>query len=203
MLFLYDRSFLTAITFACAGAHELGHMAAARLCGVGITGMTLYPFGADIRLDSPLRSYRKDFFISSAGIAVNLALAAISRAIPAGEVGRALIYVNLTLAAANIVPIDGLDGGGMLRAGMSLVFSPVAAARGFEIHLVCRTVDYVGSIGLHLLREEREPVAFCHFLHAFRLSVSEARAALTRQRRPLKPPVKNRGNPRIREFSVK
>lgn len=94
-----------------------------------ITGMTLYPFGADIRLDSPLRSYRKDFFISSAGIAVNLALAAISRAIPAGEVGRALIYVNLTLAAANIVPIDGLDGGGMLRAVMSLVFSPVAAAR--------------------------------------------------------------------------
>lgn len=129
LLFLYDRSVLTAITFACAGAHELGHMAAARLCGVGITGMTLYPFGADIRLDSPLRSYRKDFFISSAGIAVNLALAAISRAIPAGEVGRALIYVNLTLAAANIVPIDGLDGGGMLRAGMSLVFSPVAAAR--------------------------------------------------------------------------
>lgn len=67
LLFLYDRSFLTAITFACAGAHELGHMAAARLCGVGITGMTLYPFGADIRLDSPLRSYRKDFFISSGG----------------------------------------------------------------------------------------------------------------------------------------
>ena len=129
LLFLCDRSVLTAMTFACAGIHELGHMAAAHLCGVGITGMTLYPFGADIRLDSPLRSYRKDLFISSAGIAVNLALAAIACAIPDGELGRSLIYINLTLAAANLVPIDGLDGGGMLRAGLSLAFSPETAAR--------------------------------------------------------------------------
>lgn len=128
-LFLCDRSILTVLTLACAVLHEFGHMAAANLCGVGITEMTLYPFGADMRLDSPLRSYRKDLFISSAGIAANLTLAALSAAIPDRATAHLLISVNLTLAAANLVPVDGLDGGGILRAALSLIFSPETASR--------------------------------------------------------------------------
>lgn len=132
-LFLCDRSILTVLTLACAVLHEFGHMAAARLCGVRITEMTLYPFGADMRLDSPLRSYRKDLFISSAGAAVNLALAAMCRFVPWRETGMTLVYINLTLAGANLVPVEGLDGGGMLRAALSLLFSPEAATRVLKL----------------------------------------------------------------------
>lgn len=132
-MFFCDRSILTVITLACAALHELGHFAAARLCNVGVVKMTLYPFGADMKLDTPLRSYRKDLFISSAGIAVNLALAALSLTLSDRLLEHMMLQINLALAATNLIPIDGLDGGGILRAILNLVFSEEIASTVLNI----------------------------------------------------------------------
>lgn len=126
LLILGDRSVFTVITLASALAHELGHIVAARLSGADISEITIYPFGADIRLCSDLRSYRKDFFISSAGILVNLLLVGAAFLFdPYGHSGSAIALSNLALIFTNIMPIDGLDGGGMLRA----LLSPVIGIR--------------------------------------------------------------------------
>ena len=45
--------------------HELGHYGAAYALGVGVERITVYPFGADMRLSSALRSYRTDLLIAA------------------------------------------------------------------------------------------------------------------------------------------
>ncbi len=121
LIIIGDRSVFTVITLFSALAHELGHIIAARLSGAYITEITLYPFGADMKLDSRLRSYGKDFFISSAGVLCNLFIVFLSLRISNEYIKNCFVLCNLTLILTNIMPIDGLDGGGMLRA----FFAPV------------------------------------------------------------------------------
>jgi len=103
---------MTAMTLVSALLHELGHYAAARLFGVAVERITVYPFGADMRLSGRLRSYGTDIAIAAAGAAVNLLLAAVGFSL-----GReAFVAANLLLAFINLLPIEGLDGGVILRA---------------------------------------------------------------------------------------
>ncbi len=115
------------ITLLSALAHELGHIIAAKLCGVRILKITLYPFGADIKLDNPLRSYQKDVFISSAGVTVNFFIIISAMLLPYTRYTDIIAACNLTLLITNIFPIDGLDGGGILKGLLSVLVSPQKA----------------------------------------------------------------------------
>ena len=92
--------------------HELGHYGTAYALGVGVERITVYPFGADMRLSSALRSYRTDLLIAAAGAAVNLLLAGVG-CVTGNEM---LIACNLLLGAVNLLPVEGLDGGAILIA---------------------------------------------------------------------------------------
>ncbi len=120
-LIIYDKSIFTLITLGAALLHELGHMTAAGLCGIGITEITVYPFGADMKLNHPLRSYRKDIIISAAGAAVNAAAALSALLMPASELREWIIACNLTLVITNLIPVEGLDGGGILRGIICII----------------------------------------------------------------------------------
>ena len=123
LLLLSDRSPVFPITLGAALLHELGHMTAAELCGVGITEIIVWPFGAEIRLDAPLRSYRRDFLIASAGAAFNAAAAGLLLLAPQGALREWSIAANLTLALTNLLPVEGLDGGGMLKSALCALAS--------------------------------------------------------------------------------
>ncbi len=122
-LIVYDKSVFTLITLGAALLHELGHMAAAGLCGIGITEITVYPFGADMKLCNPLRSYRKDILISAAGVTLNAGTALFALIMPKGELREWIIACNLTLIVTNLIPVEGLDGGGILRGIICAVSS--------------------------------------------------------------------------------
>lgn len=107
LLLLRDRSAFTLLSLGSALLHELGHGAAAHLLGVDIEEVTVYPFGADIRLASRLRSYGTDALVAAAGAAVNLLLAALAALLG----WPMLTAANLVLAFVNLLPIGGLDGG--------------------------------------------------------------------------------------------
>ena len=94
------------LTLGSALLHEIGHLTAARLTHVPIAAVTVYPFGADIRLAPGLRSYRTDALIALAGAAANLLLAGVG-ALIGGAAGLFLTPCNLTLAGLNLLPIDG------------------------------------------------------------------------------------------------
>jgi membrane-associated protease RseP (regulator of RpoE activity) len=106
--------------------HELGHLAAARICGVPATEFGLgwgrrllgfhfggveyklhaLPIGAYVRLDImelQRRPLSRQVLVLLAGIIVNLIAAALAPSTPFGT-------VNLLLAATNLLPLYQQDG---------------------------------------------------------------------------------------------
>ncbi len=112
------------ITFICALLHELGHIAGAKICRARIARLTVYPFGADMVLSPPLRSYGSDIIISLSGPAVNLMLFVLGLYLGGGGFFTAC---NLALMTLNLLPVKGLDGGAVLQALLSALLSPRAA----------------------------------------------------------------------------
>ena len=109
LLFAVDRSFYTALTLLAAAIHELGHLSAARLLGIGTEQITIYPFGADIRLSAGLRSYRADFFISSAGIVANCIVGILCYAFFCHNIYLNYFSLcNFLLAGINLFPLPSL-----------------------------------------------------------------------------------------------
>ena len=119
--------------------HELGHLVAARLCGIGATELGLgwgpkllekslfgvrfklhlLPVGAYVRLDMKglqQRPLSQQVFVLLAGVMVNLAAALLTQ-------GSWFSLMNLLLAATNLLPLYQQDGWKcgmvMLRALMS------------------------------------------------------------------------------------
>jgi len=143
ILFATDLSFYTVLTVLAAGIHEAGHIITARLCGVRIEQITIYPFGADIRLAEGIHSYRTDFFIASAGAVANFAAGTVFYGF-----FRHNIYLNFfalcnfLLAAVNLLPASQLDGGGIVR---SMVFPIFGMERAEKI---LKTVSFLAIIFL-------------------------------------------------------
>lgn len=121
LLFLGREAVTTAF---CALLHELGHCFAARICSVKVEKTVVYPFGADMKLDSNLRSYKKDIFIASAGPIMNLLLLASGLILRASPF---FLACNLALAGVNLLPIKGLDGGNILEGLLLMIFKPDTA----------------------------------------------------------------------------
>ncbi len=108
--FAADFSVWTLLCLSAALLHETAHIAAALLCREKIDAVNIYPFGAEIRIKGGISSYAKDLVISSAGIAVNLLLFLVFFA-AAGVHLKFFAAANLVLAAVNVIPARGLDGG--------------------------------------------------------------------------------------------
>ena len=112
------RSMLSAIV--SLAFHETAHAIAAGNLGMPVALITLYPFGAVMRLDSLLSDGRGEWIVAAAGPIGSLAFAALlslSRTVlPGGAWIDRLIDANLILAAVNLLPAFPLDGGRIFRA---------------------------------------------------------------------------------------
>jgi Zn-dependent protease len=118
--------------FAAVVVHELGHAMAARRFGVPTEGIAILPIGGVARLGAAPRA-RAEVVIALAGPAVSLVLAGVlagaAAVVGAGALAE-LAWINLLLAAFNLVPAFPLDGGRVLRAGLAM---RVGAARATRI----------------------------------------------------------------------
>lgn len=106
--------------------HELGHLAAIRLLGGKIRGITPAPFGLCINLDDSSLSLCGEAIVSAAGCIVNLASVAVS----------VLLYkffgidiidfgiVSAALALLNLIPAKPLDGGRLMETLAEVIFGP-------------------------------------------------------------------------------
>ena len=131
---------LVGIILACVGAHECGHMLAARRVGLipkavillPLTGVALYD---ESRVQKPQPAgliWKRDIRLALVGPVVSLALAGLSAALitasgrgielwrwpflQAANLPRSLVWANLYLAIFNLMPAYPLDGGRILRA---------------------------------------------------------------------------------------
>ncbi|MBR2371222.1 MAG: hypothetical protein IKA82_04300 [Clostridia bacterium] len=110
--------------------HELGHIAAARILRIKITGIRLSLTGAKIETGGVF-SYKKEILLCLAGPLFNV-LAYIT-AMPLRSVEiissgvRDFCGISLVLAIFNLLPIRGFDGGRILYSTVALLSNVNAA----------------------------------------------------------------------------
>ncbi len=110
--------------FASLLLHELGHAVTAQRQGMTIDGITLWLFGGVAKFRGMFPSASIEFRIAIAGPLVSIALGGLfvlsAWAINLGEAVDAVLlwlgYINLVLAAFNMLPAQPLDGGRVLHA---------------------------------------------------------------------------------------
>jgi Zn-dependent protease/CBS domain-containing protein len=106
--------------------HELGHALTAQRQGMTIEGITLWLFGGVARFAGEFPSARAEFRVAIAGPLVSIALGGTFVLVAlVTNLGRAvdgvlswLGYINLFLAAFNLLPAQPLDGGRVLHAAL-------------------------------------------------------------------------------------
>lgn len=124
---------LIACLFGCVVFHELGHSLTARQFGIHTRDITLYPFGGIAMLTGRQMKPAEELWVAIAGPAVNVGIAAFlflltsvldaPRAfdvvlLPGGFLAT-LMWMNIGLAAFNMIPAFPMDGGRVLRAGLA------------------------------------------------------------------------------------
>jgi Zn-dependent protease/regulator of sirC expression with transglutaminase-like and TPR domain len=136
---------LLAAIFACVLLHELGHTLAARMLGIEVKSVVLWPLGGVANLSRRPERVLHNLMITAAGPFTNLLLSCILVTVLVG--GRllgsfgfslpqaawlaqlnlfpllmGLLFANLSLAVFNMVPIFPLDGGQIARDLLKLAF---------------------------------------------------------------------------------
>jgi Zn-dependent protease/predicted transcriptional regulator len=138
--------------FASIVAHELSHAAVARSRGVPVKGVTLFALGGVAHMERDAADAKTEFWMGIVGPLASLAIGAVCLGLalafgwapgtepaqPALAVLKWLGYINIMLAAFNMIPGFPLDGGRVLRAALwwkngSLLGATRTAARLGEI----------------------------------------------------------------------
>jgi Zn-dependent protease len=144
---------LVGIILACVGAHECGHMFAARRVGLipkavillPLTGVALYDESRVEKPQSAALVWKREIRLALVGPLVSLALAGFAAAAVAGSgrdidlwkwpflqstnLPRSVVWANLYLAIFNLMPAYPLDGGRILRAFFTRTLDASVATR--------------------------------------------------------------------------
>src|SRR5688572_3515029 len=133
---------LMALVFGCVVLHELGHALMAQQFGVRVIDITLLPIGGVARVEMVPARPRTEVLIALAGPAVNVAIAvallppllllgvvqgfavfgdhlATPTILEPGGLLLYLVLTNVLLVVFNLLPAFPMDGGRLLRAGLS------------------------------------------------------------------------------------
>ena len=118
--------FVAALLFlASILLHELGHSWVARRAGIEVDSITLWLFGGVAEFKDRFRSAGAEFRVAVSGPLVSIILGVVFMSIalagPPTEVDGVaawLGYINLILAAFNLLPASPLDGGRVLHAAL-------------------------------------------------------------------------------------
>lgn len=159
---------LCGFVFAFVLMHEFGHSLMAQHYGIRVRDITLVPFGGVARVEHIPTRPSAEALIAVAGPAINVALAMallplitflgvvrgfnsvedfledLNRLAPSGLLSY-LFVANVMIVAFNLLPAFPMDGGRLLRAGLSAVIGREDATR------IAVTLGLIVSIGIAAL----------------------------------------------------
>ena len=123
-LFL-THSYISLAALLAAALHELGHIVAAKVCGIPLDELKLGIFGASLTSKALLCSYKKEIILCLAGPLVNLTSALLVLPFYNTENGFSSLFISasLFLGILNLLPIYEFDGGRILFCMLSLRLS--------------------------------------------------------------------------------
>lgn len=125
LLFFSWEPAARAAVIASVLAHELSHLAAAKLCGERVESARLTAFGISLGFSAP-KSYGEEAFVAAAGPCASFALAFLGRA-RGGAFGGEVFVFSLFLGILNLIPLASFDGSRIATALLSLLFGEGAA----------------------------------------------------------------------------
>ena len=131
LMILGDHSGLCFVTVVAALLHECGHLLAARLLHVPISGLQMSFLGARLEVSGRILSYGEEWLLCAAGPFASLCAAAL--AAPLWQIfalSRAFSCASLVLGLLNFLPIQSFDGGRMLACTLARFCGTRAADRG-------------------------------------------------------------------------
>lgn len=160
---------LMALIFCCVVLHELGHSLMAQEYGIRVRNITLFPFGGAAFIEQMPMRPRSEFMITIAGPAVNVAIAAallpplflygVVNGYGFGDflnyfddiaLSGLLIYLffaNVMIVLFNLLPAFPMDGGRLLRAGLTtLIGRDRATAIAVMLGVVAALIMAIGGI---------------------------------------------------------
>ena len=155
-----------ALFFLSLLAHEMGHALVGRSEGIGVQGITLTLLGGYTRFAHEPATPGAELRVSGVGPLANLLCAGIfygcSLALEAplgllavlGEMFAWLAFVNLLLAAINLLPGAPLDGGAVLGAIVWMVTRDRSRAQSITAVIGLVLGGGIGAWGLLLLSED-------------------------------------------------
>ena len=133
--------------FASVVAHELGHALTARHFGIETRQILLLPIGGVAQLEQAHMPPRVELPVALAGPIVSFLLAGVlfTFAAVGGDVSPdsflgSLAWTNLGLAVFNMLPAFPMDGGRVLRAGLSGRMGHVRATA------IATTIGKIGAL---------------------------------------------------------
>ena len=119
------HSYVSLAAFVAAFIHEIGHLIAARACGIRIKELKLDIFGAVMTPEQSISSYRSEAILAFAGPLFNIlsvvfiALIGVDR----GNVLSLFITASMFLGILNLLPIESFDGGRILYCLLASMIS--------------------------------------------------------------------------------
>ena len=119
--------------------HEAGHIAAIRLLGLKLTGLSIEAGGLEISYRGD-REPRRELLIAAAGPLAGFLAAALFPAL--GERGRLAAGVSVLLSLFNLLPTRPLDGGRMAELLLPGISRPLGS--------VCRAALLAGGAYLSI-----------------------------------------------------
>lgn len=126
---LTDRALLLLYLALPIAIHELGHFLALRACRVPVTGLSFTPFSLDLKTAPRLLlPSGQELLINLAGILANLIAAGFLYLFCFQSMRTMLLVAsNIAVALFNLLPVQGLDGGEVLRLFCERRFTPRSA----------------------------------------------------------------------------
>ncbi len=142
MLFWLEGGAPAGLLLLAAVLHECGHLAALRAFGISVRRVDILPMGAVIAYDDSVCPHRQTAWIAFAGAGANLL--AMCVCLPFANDLYVLFFVmaNAALAVMNLLPIETLDGGTLLRSVLLSVYAVEQTER------VCRIASRASLLTL-------------------------------------------------------